>query len=205
MLTGLLHRIVARPWVYDLAQTVVGAKTVRRRLAGRIEPLRSARLVLDIGGGTGSIGDLWSDSSKYICLDIDPLKLQGFSAKNPAGIALLADATRIPIADGTVDVVLCTNVTHHLTDGLLNRMIAESARVLKPTGKLVLSDAVWAPQRRVGRLIWRYDRGSFPRTAEVLRGVVSRHLKVEQWDQFAIWHEYFICIAGRSDTRSPRM
>jgi ubiquinone/menaquinone biosynthesis C-methylase UbiE len=199
MLTGLLHRIVAQPWVYDLAQTVVGAKTVRRRLAGRTEPLRSARLVLDIGGGTGSIGDLWSDSSKYVCLDIDPLKLKGFAAKNPTGIALLADATRIPIADGTVDVVLCTNVTHHLTDDLLDRMIGESTRVLKPTGKLVLSDAIWAPRRRIGRMIWRYDRGSFPRTAEVLRGVVARHLKVEQWDQFAIWHEYFICVAEPKD------
>ena len=32
-------------------------------------------------------------------------------------------AKRMPIADGSVDVVLCTNVTHHLPDGLLERMV----------------------------------------------------------------------------------
>lgn len=201
MITGLLHRVVARPWVYDLAQTLVGAKIVRRRLAARIDPLRDARLVLDIGGGTGSIAELWSKSSRYICLDIDPLKLKGFIAKNPTGVALLADATRIPIAAGTIDVVLCTNVTHHLTDPLFDRMICECARVLKPEGKLILSDAIWAPRRRAGRLIWRYDRGSFPRTAEVLREVISKYLSVEQWDQFAIWHEYIISVAGHPNGR----
>ena len=196
MIRSLLHQFVARPWVYDIAQTLVGARQVRARLAARITPLRAARRVLDIGGGTGSVGELWSDSSRYICLDIDPQKLQGFTAKNPRGIALLGDATRIPVATATVDVVLCTNVTHHLTDGALRLMMAECARVLAPGGRLILSDAIWAPHRRVGRLIWHYDRGSFPRTAEVLRGALSTELKIETWDQFAIWHEYFICVAG---------
>ena len=196
VLTDVLHRIVARPWVYDLAQTVAGAKTVRRRLAARIEPLRGAGVVLDIGGGTGSVGQLWDRRTRYVCLDIDPVKLAGFAAKKAGGLALQGDATRIPIAGEAVDVVLCTNVTHHLTDPLLDRMVAESARVLKHDGKLVLSDAIWAPQRRAGRMMWRYDRGSFPRTADVLRAAVSRHLRVEAWDQFSIWHEYFICIAG---------
>ena len=197
MLTGLLHRVVSRPLGYDLAQRLAGAKKVRRRLAARIEPLRDAGVVLDIGGGTGAIGEMWSAASKYICLDIDPLNLEGFAAKNPTGIALLADAARVPIADGSVDVVLCTNVTHHLPDVVLERMVAESARVLNPCGKFILSDAIWAPRRRTGRLIWRYDRGTFPRTAEALRDVIGGQLHIEQWDQFAIWHEYIICVAGR--------
>jgi ubiquinone/menaquinone biosynthesis C-methylase UbiE len=197
MLTGLLHRVVSRPLGYDLAQRLAGAKKLRRRLAARIEPLREARLVLDIGGGTGAVGEMWSAASKYICLDIDPLKLEGFAEKNPSGVALLADAARVPIADASVDVVLCTNVTHHLPDGVLERMVAESARVLKQGGKFILSDAIWAPQRRTGRLIWRYDRGTFPRTAEVLREVIGGALRIEQWEQFSIWHEYIICVAGR--------
>ena len=197
MIRSLLHHIVARPWVYDRAQTLVGAKQVRARLAARIAPHRNAHLVLDIGGGTGSVGEMWSDSSKYICMDIDPQKLEGFAAKNPTGIALLGDAARIPVADGTVDVVLCTNVTHHLPDDALALMLAECSRVLTPVGKLILSDAIWAPQRRVGRMIWHYDRGSVPRTAETLRAAASTHLEVQTWEQFAIWHEYVICVAGR--------
>jgi ubiquinone/menaquinone biosynthesis C-methylase UbiE len=197
MLTSILHRIVAQPWVYDLVQSAVGAKQVRARLAGRIQPHRNAKVIVDIGGGTGSVAGLWSASSRYICLDIDPLKLDGFVAKNSGGTALLGDASRIPIADGSVDAVLCTNVTHHLTDELLARMLSECARVLAAGGKLILSDAIWAPDRRVSRTIWKYDRGSFPRTAEVLRRAVGQYLAVDTWDQFAVWHEYFICVAGR--------
>jgi ubiquinone/menaquinone biosynthesis C-methylase UbiE len=198
MFRELLHRVVSRPLGYDLAQRLAGAKKVRRRLAAQIEPLRAASMVLDIGGGTGSVGQMWNSSTKYICLDIDPVKLQGFAAKNPAGIALLADAAQVPIADESIDVVLCTNVTHHLPDGVLERMIGESARVLKRGGSFVLSDAIWAPGRRTGRLIWRYDRGTFPRTADVLRETISRRLAVRCWDQFAIWHEYIICVAQRA-------
>ena len=195
MLTGLLHRVVAQPRAYDLVQTLVGVSKVRRRLARTVAPLRSAAWVLDIGGGTGAVGELWGESTRYICLDIDPLKLRGFAAKNPTGTALLADATAIPLADGSVDVVLCTHVTHHLTESQLDQAIAESARVLRAGGKLVLSDAVWAPSRRIGRLLWRYDRGDFPRTPEVLRAAISRHFKIGSWEQFAVWHEYFIAVA----------
>jgi ubiquinone/menaquinone biosynthesis C-methylase UbiE len=202
MLTGLLHRVVSRPLGYDLAQRLAGAKKLRQRLAARLQPFQGAAIVLDIGGGTGAVGEMWNSSTKYICLDIDPVKLEGFAAKNPTGTALLADAAHVPIADSSIDIVLCTNVTHHLPSAVLERMVIESARVLKPNGKFILSDAIWAPRRRTGRLIWRYDRGTFPRTAEVLREVIGAHLHIDQWDQFAIWHEYIICVAGRRAEKS---
>ena len=198
MLTGILHRIVARPWVYDLAQVAAGARTVRGRVAAQAAQLQGARLVLDIGGGTGAVGDMWDSRTKYICLDIDPLKLKGFVARNPTGVALNGDATRLPIADGSIDVVLCNSVTHHLTDDLLERMVSETARVLKPGGRMILTDAVWAPRRWAGRLLWHYDRGSYPRPMNVLKSLVACHLTIRRWDPFAVWHEYFICVADRS-------
>jgi len=197
MFTRLLHWIVARPFVYDLAQKAVGVSAVRRRVAEQAAKLSDAKLVLDIGGGTGAVAAMWPATTKYICLDIDPLKLEGFLARNSQGIALQADATRLPIADDSVDVVLCNSVTHHLTDDLLRRMIAEAARVLSSQGKLVLTDAIWNEDRRVGKLIWKYDRGSFPRSAENLRAVIASHLTIERWDHFAVWHEYVICVARR--------
>lgn len=197
MLTALLHRVVARPWVYDLAQIAAGARTVRGKVAEQVNHLQGAPLVLDIGGGTGAVGAMWDGRTKYVCLDIDPLKLEGFLARNPNGIALQGDATQLPIADASLDVVLCNSVTHHLTDGLLERMIAEVARVLRPGGRFVLTDAVWAQNRWAGRMIWRYDRGSFPRRAEVLKGLIASHLSIEHWEHFAVWHEYFICVARR--------
>jgi ubiquinone/menaquinone biosynthesis C-methylase UbiE len=197
MFTRLLHWIVTRPMIYDLVQKAVGANSVRKRVAEQAARLSGAELVLNIGGGTGAVAAMWPTTTKYVCLDIDPLKLQGFQSRNSQGIALQADATRLPIADGSVDVVLCNSLTHHLTDDLLQRMIAEAARVLSPTGKLVLTDAIWKDDRRVGKLIWKYDRGSFPRRAEQLRAVIESHLTIERWEHFAVWHEYIICVARR--------
>jgi len=204
MLTALLHRVVARPRVYDLAQIAAGARTVRGKIAEQAAQLQGAPLVFDIGGGTGAVGAMWDGRTKYVCLDIDPLKLAGFLARNPRGIALQGDATQLPIADASLDVVLCNSVTHHLADELLERMIAEAARVLKPGGRLILTDAVWARGRWAGRVIWRYDRGSFPRTAEVLKNLIGSHLSIERWEHFAVWHEYVICVAHRSrPTETP--
>jgi ubiquinone/menaquinone biosynthesis C-methylase UbiE len=198
MLTRLLHNLVANPRVYDLCQFAVGAKTVRRRVATAVAPYRDARMVLDIGGGTGAAMAMWSPASRYVCLDIDPLKLSGYAANNPGGLALLADATDLPIADGGVDAVVTTSVTHHLLDPQLDRMLAETARVLKPgTGRLILLDALWVPGNWAGRTLWKYDRGSHPRTAEHLRRLIDSHFEIGTWDEFEVWHHYAVVTARR--------
>src|SRR5436190_19545378 len=192
MLMRLLHKFVSHPRVYDACQFTVGATAVRRRLAAAVAPYAQSKLVLDLGGGTGAARALWSPQTKYVCLDIDPLKLQGYTANNPGGLALLADGTRLPLKDRSVDAVVCTSVTHHLLDPQLDRMLAEAARALKPTGRLILLDALWKPWRLPGRLLWRYDRGSHPRTAAVLREVVARHFRIDSWDEFAVLHAYTV-------------
>lgn len=194
MLTDWLHRLVARPRIYDFCQRAVGADYMRSRLAKRIAPQRSARMVLDIGGGTGAVRALWSDKSHYVCLDIDPLKIMGYRAKNPGALALIADATNLPIASRSVDAVLCTLVTHHLIDAELDLMLAESARVLKRDGRLILLDAVWAASRLAGRLLWKYDRGSHPRTEERLRQAIGAHFEMMEWEQFAVLHRYIVAV-----------
>jgi ubiquinone/menaquinone biosynthesis C-methylase UbiE len=195
MVRDLLHRVVARPWVYDCVQCLVGARTVRRRVAGQTQRIPSASRVLDVGGGTGAVNDWCQADVDYVCLDIDPVKIEGFLARNPRGRAILADATSIPLADASIDVVLCNSVTHHLDDRQLDAMVAEAARVLRPSGRLILTDAIWKRSRRVGRLFWHYDRGSHPRTAEVLRSTIGGHLRIDHWEHFAVWHEYVLCVA----------
>lgn len=50
----------------------------------------------------------------------------------------LADAERLPLADASVDAVVSVNVVHHLAQPV--RAASEMLRVLKSTGKIVLSD-----------------------------------------------------------------
>ena len=197
MLTKIPHRMAANPWIYDQVQLLAGARYVHRRLAAQIAPPNSASLVLDLGGGTGMVRGLWPPTCTYVCLDIDMLKLQGFLNRHPDGIALVADAARTPLESGSVDVVLCTFLSHHIPDELLTQLISESMRVLKNTGKFIFIDAIWEPTRWAGRLLWKYDRGSYPRTAETLYSAISNHCAIIHWEHFAVYHEYVLCVATK--------
>jgi ubiquinone/menaquinone biosynthesis C-methylase UbiE len=197
MLTRLLHCLVAQPRVYDLCQLAAGAAYVRSRLARRILPLReTARIVVDVGGGTGAARALWGRSTRYVCLDNDPLKLRGYLAREAAGLAVLADATRLPLPEGGVDAIVCTAVTHHLSDVQLDEFVGEAARVLKPRGRLILLDALWRPDSAVSRLFWKYDRGANPRTADTLWQSIARHFDMIAVDSFRVWHAYNLFIAS---------
>src|SRR5829696_4659526 len=107
MLTRLVHRIAAQPIAYDLIQRAAGVGRVHERLAAVFRRLNPRGLMLDVGGGTGISRFLWDGRGRYVCLDFDPLKLRGYRDKFPAGDAVLADATSLPLADGSVDLVLC--------------------------------------------------------------------------------------------------
>ena len=50
---------------------------------------------------------------------------------------LVCDITSIPVADGSFDAVLCTEVFEHLPDP--QRALQELARVLKPGGRMMLT------------------------------------------------------------------
>lgn len=207
MITQFVHNLVAHPKVYDLSQMLLGARRVQRRVTAQCRAQRAIfaasgpgpdrAIVLDLGGGTGLLRRCWPATDMYICLDNDSEKLHGFRSKYPADIVLLANATRLPFRDGSIDIVLCSNVTHHLTDEGLAQLIAESARVLKSAGRLILADAVWAPRRRIGKFLWKYDRGSFPRSAETLQRSVRTCFTLTHWEQFAIYHEYILCTATK--------
>jgi SAM-dependent methyltransferase len=197
MITRILHCIVAHPRVYDALQILVGSRYMHRHLGAQVAPLRGAGCVLDIGGGTGIHRDLWPETARYVCLDTDPVKLRGFLGAHPRDHALLGDATRAPLASGCVDAAICAAVSHHLPDDALPSLFAESARCLKAGGSLVFLDAVWERSRWPGRLLWRYDRGAYPRTKEKLRALIEERYEVVHWQEINIIHKYVLCVGAK--------
>jgi len=190
MLKGLLHRVVAIPAVYDTVQFLVGSAPLDRRLSSNLGELAARPTILDVGGGTGLPPSLWPAGVTYVCLDIDPVKLSGFRQKHRPGAPLQGDATRLPVRTGSLDVVVCKNVGHHLSDAQLPALFSESARVLKRAGRMLFIDPVLAPERFRNRLLWRYDRGSHPRTPETLREAMSRDFDLAHWEDFAVQFRY---------------
>ena len=104
---------------------------------------------------------------------------------------LLVGLSRQMVLERQMDVV-ANNVANVNTNGykadrsMFQEYLASGAR----------EDNFIGPDRRVSRTMWHYDRGSFPRTAQTIQSVVSGPLTIDSWDQFAIWHEYFVCVAA---------
>jgi SAM-dependent methyltransferase len=101
------------------------------------------------------------------------------------------------IATSSADAVMLVAVLHHLTDKMLDDVIEEALRVLKTGGRLILLDPVLNRDLWAGRMLWRLDRGSNPRTAEDLRRKLEARFKIVHWEKFAIYHEYVFGIGVR--------
>ncbi len=125
-------------------------------------PLRAGMRVLDAGCGSG----------RHLCesfrtpgvdvagvdLNRDDLgKAKGFlslMAKEQKGRWLVAqaDVTKLPFADGSFDVVICSEVLEHIEDN--RTAVAELVRVLKPGGDLVVTVPRFWPER----ICWAISR-----------------------------------------------
>jgi SAM-dependent methyltransferase len=89
--------------------------------------------VLDIGGGSGMVSRLLMDvpATDVVCLDISHSML----AHAPVP-AVQADATTLPFADESFDLVVAAAFMHHLPQ-LYPRVLREASRVLKSGGRVV--------------------------------------------------------------------
>lgn len=139
----------------------------RRRLIARvIEGLglsKDAR-VLDVGSGTGTnlrlLGELgfinfsgvdMSESSVHFC------------AQKGLGTVELGDACALPCDDGSVDLVVATDIVEHVDDD--SAALREILRVLKPGGRAILTvpafQSLWGLQDEVSHHKRRYRKHDF--------------------------------------------
>jgi ubiquinone/menaquinone biosynthesis C-methylase UbiE len=194
MLLRFLHWAASHGWVYDCIQTAAGAKRVYSEVAARIPDAQNNPVILDIGGGTGSLRQYLGPNCRYICLDLEAPKVLRFRHKFPSGMGLLADAARLPIPDRSIDFTACTMVAHHLSEEVLNEVFRECRRVLRPGGRFVFLDWLRRPDRLPSRILWALDRGAHPYTPERLRELSQCYFEITRSDRFTILHEYLIVV-----------
>lgn len=144
------HIGIGFPRIYD---ALVFALTRGKERAYRRAILDTARIsfgshVLDIGCGTGtqalSMADCVQPGGSVTGLDVNPNMVAAARRKTrrAAGSITIVegDCTAMPFADKRFDVVMVTTVLHMLSEADQPICLAESKRVLKPGGRLLLID-----------------------------------------------------------------
>jgi ubiquinone/menaquinone biosynthesis C-methylase UbiE len=186
----LIDRIAGHPTIYDGIQRLAGRETIARTLGPWLSGL-SGR-VLDVGGGTGTIQERLHRDVGYVCVDLEVQKLLVLKQRSSRAGALLADGTALPFGDASFNGALFIGVLHHLSDDQIHTVAYEIVRVLKPGGQLIVLDAVWAPRRLAGRVLWAMDRGSFPRRAQVIEALFRKSFRCIDVNTFHVLHEYCV-------------
>lgn len=133
----------------------------RRHLLGKMLRGRTPGKALDIGaaggGNTRVLRDLGWQASP---LEYGP---EGAEVAKERGLAVMrADATHLPLADGSLDLVTAFDVLEHLEDD--DACVREVARVLKPGGTFLVAvpadPKLWSSHDVAVSHVRRYTRAT---------------------------------------------
>ncbi|MGH3377016.1 MAG: methyltransferase domain-containing protein [Actinoallomurus sp.] len=98
--------------------------------------------VVDVGcGGGRAVGELAARGVRAIGVDLDPAMIETATQRWPTGEFHVADATALPLDDGSVTGYRADKVLHVLAEP--ERAVIEARRVLSRNGRAVLVGQDW--------------------------------------------------------------
>jgi len=137
--------------------------------------LRPGEVVLDVGCGAGATVELLTDRHGLTAIGVDPS-----AAPGDGGRLVRGRAEALPLADRSVDAVLAECVLSLVADPVA--ALAEIVRVLRPGGRLVISD-LYARNASAARQLRALPTGSCLRGAFTVAGLLEllRGARVRWW------------------------
>lgn len=129
------------------------------------------RLAVDVGCSRGLFcAPLAAHFGQVLGVDIDTHALAvAAGGELPANVTLLhGDSLGLPLADASVDLVVCNHVYEHVPSA--ERLFAEIRRVLRPDGACYLGAA--------SRLVWTEPHYHLPGLSWLPRPLAHRYMRV---------------------------
>lgn len=142
----VLHRAAGYDWLAHVL-TFGGEGRFREHML-RLAKLRPGEAVLDVACGTGTLAiaakRLVGSDGSVTGVDASAEMIERARAKaKRSGLDLTfvnGTAQKLPFKDARFDIVIGTLMLHHLSKPVRSAFVREAARVLKPTGRLLLID-----------------------------------------------------------------
>jgi len=134
-------------------------------------------IVIDIGCGEKPYEDLF-EGTKYWGINYGTLN---------ASPDVVGNALNLPIGDASVDIVFSTQVIEHVPNPF--KMIEECARILKPTGILILTGPFYWPLHEEPYDYFRFTKYGFAHLLESA-GLESIEIKADGTD----WAQILLSI-----------
>lgn len=146
-------------------QHLGGVSTWRRLLdlwwASQAPPPRHIRL-LDVGAGTGEMAVAIAAELRARGCAAETWALDRRDSHLRGGGGVVGDALRLPVADGSVDLVTCNLFFHHFHDGpgepVATRLLAEMLRAASNAVLINDLDRGWLPYLTIQILGLRFSR-----------------------------------------------
>lgn len=137
---------------YERDQVSRWLQELQLEALGALEPLRDDRL-LDVGCGSGAAVRVAAPSvDRAVGVDLSEgmiARARELASATTNVEFAVADAEALPFEDATFTALLCTTSFHHYPNP--ERAVAEMARVLMPSGRIVIADIV--SDRLIMRLV----------------------------------------------------
>lgn len=177
--------LAAQVFVLDLQESLPVVRRLRQWTLDRLAP-SAGEVAVDVGSGTGAevrrLAGLVGADGRAVGVEPHPgmRAVAGERSWGTTAEFVDGDATALPFADGSVDVIRCERVFQHLPDA--EAAAREFARVLAPGGRVVVVDSDWGTQvvhpgdpgvvRRTQEAFWA--RSPNPFAGRLLRGQLTR-------------------------------
>jgi SAM-dependent methyltransferase len=168
--------------------------------------------VLDLGAGNGWLARRLAPRYRVTALDLDADETGLAALDDPSVERVCGDLEALPIRDGAFDVVIAAASLHYSAHP--ERILAETARVLRRGGVLILADSPVYPDAAARDRAWQrtfsyYQSAGYPDLARRYRGLTRSELADNAWFRFVTvspglgsWKSAFDHLVGNLRGRS---
>ena len=170
-----MRSILAIPAAYQLWWNFVGGPAWAKALVKEyVQPPDGAR-ILEIGCGPGTVLR-YLPPSDYLGFDLSPEYIEQAKKQFPNAKFICERVSKFSLAsEQSFDVVLAFGIVHHLEDAEALQLFQIAYDALKPGGKLVTVDGLYADgQASAARWLLERDRGEYVRSQKEYVGLASQ-------------------------------